>query len=116
MNITNSKQRAKLKSLAQKLDAIIQIGKNGVTDETIKVVSDAFNTKELIKIKKIDSSPIDQKEIAKILAEKTNSEIVQIIGSKIVLYKKNQDKKAKKIVIKKFQNNKEFKNNKIRRV
>ncbi|MBP0979641.1 MAG: YhbY family RNA-binding protein [Oscillospiraceae bacterium] len=100
MNITNSKQRAKLKSLAQKLDTIIQVGKNGVTDETIKVVSDAFNTKELIKIKKIETSPVDEKEIARILAEKTNSEIVQIIGSKIVLYKKNQDKKNNKKIIK----------------
>ena len=89
MNITNSKQRAKLK-----------VGKNGVTDETIKVVSDAFNTKELIKIKKIETSPVDEKEIARILAEKTNSEIVQIIGSKIVLYKKNQDKKNNKKIIK----------------
>ena len=95
MNIINSKHRAKLKSLAQKLDTIIQVGKNGVTDETIKVVSDAFNTKELIKIKKIESAPIDEKEIARILAEKTKSEIVQIIGSKIVLYKKN-NKKTKK--------------------
>ena len=85
----DSKQRAKLKSMAHDLEAIIQIGKNGVTDETIKVVGSAFNNKELIKIKIIESCPEEKQEIANKLATKTGSEVVQIIGSKIVLYKKN---------------------------
>lgn len=91
----DSKQRAKLKSQAHDLDAIIQIGKNGVTGETIKVVKNAFNNKELIKIKVIEGCPVDKKEVAVLLADNTASQVVQVIGSKIVLYKKNILKKKK---------------------
>ena len=93
----DSKQRAKLKSQAHDLDAIIQIGKNGVTSDTIKVVKDAFNNKELIKIKVIEGCTIDKKEVAVLLADNTSSQVVQVIGSKIVLYKKKNILKKKKI-------------------
>lgn len=101
----DSKQRAKLKSLAQNLDTIIQIGKNGVTEETIKVVMDAFNTRELIKIRTIESCPLENKDVAVILSEKTNSEVVQVIGSRIVLYKKKPVVKSKKKIINKIKLN-----------
>lgn len=97
----DSKQRAKLKSQANGLDTIIQIGKNGVTDETVKVVNNAFNTKELIKIRTIESCSCSSKEAALVIAEKTKSEVVYVIGSKVILYKKKPIKKSKKIIAKK---------------
>ncbi len=102
----DSKQRAKLKSQAINLNTIIQVGKNGITDETIKVVNNAFNTKELIKIRTIEACACASKDVAVIIAEKTKSEVVQVIGSKIILYKKMPVKKVKKTIFK----NKEFLN------
>ncbi len=95
----DSKQRAKLKSLAHDLDVIIQIGKNGVTDETVDVVASAFNTRELIKIKVIESCPENKNDVAVKLSQRTNSQVVQVIGSKIVLYKKSDKNKKNKTQI-----------------
>ena len=108
----DSKQRARLKSQAHDLDAIIQIGKNGVTTDTIKVVKDALNNKELIKIKVIEGCPIDKKEVAVLLADNTSSQVVQVIGSKIVLYKKNILKKKKIKHVKLSESKSEQKNHK----
>lgn len=85
-----SKQRAYLRSLAQNLTPIFQIGKNGVNDNQIKQISDALEARELIKINLLDSTPDDKHEIANELAEKTNSDVVQIIGKKITLYKRSE--------------------------
>lgn len=94
-----TKERARLKSMAHDIDSIIQIGKNGVTQETIKIVSDAFNNRELIKIKIQDACSMDKKDVANNLAEVTKSQVVQIIGSKVILYKKREEKKLKKFRI-----------------
>ena len=85
-----SKQRAYLRSLAQNLTPIFQIGKNGVNDNQIKQISDALEARELIKINLLDSTPDDKHEIANELAEKSNSDVVQIIGKKITLYKRSE--------------------------
>lgn len=92
----DSKQRAILRAQANKLEAIIQIGKNGITDDSVKVVNQAFSNKELIKIKVIENSPLSVMETAQNLGEKTKSEVVQVIGTKFVLYKKLSDKKNSK--------------------
>lgn len=86
-----SKQRAYLRSLAQNIDAIFQIGKNGINDNQIKQLIDALEARELIKITILDSTADDKQTIANELAEKTNSEVVQVIGKKITLYKRSKE-------------------------
>ena len=88
-----SKQRAYLMSLASTLDPVFQIGKSSLTPEVTKAVEECFNTHELIKIAVLKNCFDDPKEIAYMLAERTRSQVVQVIGKKIVLYKENKDNK-----------------------
>lgn len=93
-----SKQRAYLRSLAADYETIVMIGKNGMSSEIIKQTDDALTARELIKGKVlVETSPISPREAADELAENTGSEVVQVIGSKFVLYRKNQ--KEPKIVL-----------------
>ncbi len=86
-----SKQRAHLRSLAVDLDTILMVGKSGMSDEIIKQAVDAINKRELIKGKVlVESSPISPREAADEIAEKVGADVVQVIGSKFVLYKKNK--------------------------
>lgn len=87
-----SKQRAYLKGLAMNIEPIFQVGKGSVTPEYVTAVSEAFNTKELIKIAVLKNCMDDPREIADTLAGRTGSEVVQVIGKKIVLYKPDKDK------------------------
>ncbi len=82
-----SKQRSYLKSLAQKTEAIFQIGKNGLTPEVTEAVALALEARELVKISVLQNCLEDPKEMSNILAERTKSIVVQVIGKKIVLYK-----------------------------
>lgn len=91
----NSRQRAYLKSLASNLSPVFQIGKSTLTPEITEAVRECFNTHELIKITVLNNCTENPNEIAQILAERTGSLVVQVIGKKIVLYK--EDKKNKKI-------------------
>ncbi len=88
-----SKQRAYLKSLANNVDPIFQVGKSSLTPEVTEAVIESFNTRELIKISVLKNCIDDPKEIASILSDRTHSEIVMVIGKKIVLYKENKDHK-----------------------
>ena len=89
-----SKQRAYLKSLAMKMEPILQVGKGSVTPEFMASVSEALEARELIKISVLQNCLDDPREIAAVLAERTRSQVVQVIGKKIVLYKEGkQDKK-----------------------
>ena len=92
-----SKQRAYLKSLAMKLDPVINIGKGSVTPELITSVDEAIEKRELIKIGVLKNCLDDPKEMANVIAERTHSEVVQIIGKTIVLYRHN--KKDAKIIL-----------------
>lgn len=87
-----SKQRAYLMSLASNLQPIFQIGKASLTPKVTEAISESFNKKELIKIAVLKNCFDDPKEIAQILAERTHSQVVQVIGKKIVLYKPDKDK------------------------
>ena len=87
-----SKQRAHLKGLAMNIDPIFQVGKSSITPEYVEAVREAFNTRELIKISVLKNCLDDPKEIAQIVAERTGSTVVQVIGKKIVLYKPDKDK------------------------
>lgn len=92
-----SKQRAYLKGLAMNIDPIFQIGKSSVTPENVIAIEEAFNTRELIKISVLKNCFDDPKEIANVIAERTRSQVVQVIGKKIVLYR--PDKENPKIVL-----------------
>ena len=89
-----SKQRAYLKSLAMKMDAIIQLGKGGLTPENTKA-DEALAARELIKISVLQNCLEDPKEMAQVLAERTHSQVVQVIGKKIVLYREGKKEKKK---------------------
>jgi RNA-binding protein len=82
-----SKQRAYLRGLANKIDAIFQVGKNGISDNLIMQVNDALEARELIKLNVLETSPEDIQEIADTLSEATNSILVQTVGNKITLYR-----------------------------
>lgn len=88
-----SKQRAYLMKLASSLTPIFQIGKASLTPEVTEAVREAFNQKELIKVAVLKNCFDDPKEIAHVLAERTQSQVVQVIGKKIVLYKESKDHK-----------------------
>ncbi len=83
----NSKQRAKLRGLASKEDTIFQLGKEGITENFLKAVDTALTARELIKFRVLESAMVDRKEAANEIAEATNSEVVTVIGTKIVLYR-----------------------------
>ncbi len=84
-----SKQRATLKSIASTEDTILQVGKNGIVDTLVIQVSDALKAREIIKMKVLEGAMLSPAEAAAELAEKTKSEVVQVIGNKIVLFKRN---------------------------
>jgi len=90
-----TKQRAYLKSLAMNLDPILQIGKASMTPNMTKSISEALEARELIKISVLQNCADDPKELAQLIAERTRSQIVQVIGKKIVLYKEGKDDKKK---------------------
>lgn len=90
-----TKQRSFLKGLAMNIDPIYQIGKASITPEFTEGISEALEARELIKISVLKNCADDPKELAQILAERTGSQVVQVIGKKIVLYK--ESKKNKKI-------------------
>ncbi len=92
-----SKQRAYLKSLASTMDPLFQIGKGSVTPEVVEAISEAFNNRELLKIAVLKNCMDDPRAIAEVVAERTRSQVVQVIGKKIVLYK--PDKKNPKIIL-----------------
>ena len=84
-----SKQRAALKSIASTEDTILQVGKNGIVDTLVIQVSHALKAREIIKMKVLEGAMLSPAEAAAELAEKTKSEVVQVIGNKIVLFKRN---------------------------
>lgn len=95
-----SKQRAYLKSLAMNIDPIFNIGKSSLTDEILFAISEALEARELIKIGVLKNCLDDPKEIANAISLNTRSEVVQVIGKKIVLYKQADNKDKRKIVLK----------------
>ncbi|MCR5232718.1 MAG: ribosome assembly RNA-binding protein YhbY [Lachnospiraceae bacterium] len=94
-----SKQRAYLKSLASTMEPVVHIGKASVSPEVIASVDEAVNARELIKIGVLKNCADDPHVIAEIISERTHSQIVQVIGKKIVLYKPNRDKPAIKLPV-----------------
>ena len=96
-----SKQRAQLRGLANSLDTILQIGKDGIGENLIKQADDALEARELIKGRVLDNNiDYDARAAAEELAKATRSEVVQVIGTKFVLYRPSHKKDKKdKIVL-----------------
>ena len=90
-----SKQRSYLKGLAMTMDPIFQIGKSSVTPELTAAIAEALEARELIKITVLKNCLDDGRSIAEVLAERTRSEVVQVIGKKIVLYREGKNEKKK---------------------
>ncbi|MDE6567301.1 MAG: YhbY family RNA-binding protein [Lachnospiraceae bacterium] len=91
-----SKERAAFKTQAMQLDSIFQIGKSSLTPQMVDAIRDALKARELIKISVLKNCLDDPREIAQVLSERTGSEVIQVIGKKIVLYKKNYELEEKR--------------------
>ena len=94
-----SKQRAYLKGLAMNITPVLQIGKSGLTPEFTQSVSEALEARALIKIHVLINCADDGSEIAAMLSERTRSQVVQVIGRMIVLYKPAKEEKNRKIIL-----------------
>ena len=92
-----SKQRAQLRSLATNLDTIVHVGKDGIGDNLIKQADDALEARELIKGRVLENSLLTAREAAEELAVAARCEVVQVIGSKFVLYRMQHDRSKRKI-------------------
>jgi RNA-binding protein len=91
----NSKQRAYLRSLAVHIDTIFQIGKGGINENMTEQISNALEARELIKLRVLDNSEYSSREAAEEIAEIVNADVVQVVGTRFVLYR--ESKKHKKI-------------------
>lgn len=91
------KQRAQLRGIANGIDTIVHIGKDGITENLIKQANDALEARELIKCKVQENSLLTAREASEELAKQTRSECVQVIGTKFVLYRRHYDKTKRKI-------------------
>ena len=88
----DSKTRAKLRSLANPIDALLQVGKTGLGDALQKQVDDALTAREMIKLTVLETCPETPREMAAALAAATGAEVVQVVGRKVTLYRKNPEK------------------------
>ena len=93
-----SKQRAQLRALANPIETILQVGKSGVGEQLIKQVDDALTARELLKLRVLETAPGSVREIAEELAQATNADVVQTIGTRFVLYRRNNKKPVIELV------------------
>lgn len=88
-----SKQRAYLRSLANDMDTIFQVGKGGINHNMIEQISNALEARELIKLRVLENCELSSREAADRIAEETKSDVVQVIGSRFILYRESVDNK-----------------------
>lgn len=98
-----SKERAVLKAQAMIIDSIFQIGKSSLSPAQVEAIRSALQARELIKVSVLKNCGDDPAELAEVIAQRTGSQVVQVIGKKIVLYKKNAKREAKKISARKLE-------------
>ena len=91
------KQKRQLRALAHHLTPIFQVGKSEVNSEMVQGIRDALEKRELLKVSILQNCEEDKDEVAKVLSERTSSELVQVIGHTIVLYKQSSKEKYRKI-------------------
>lgn len=94
----NSRQRAQLRGLANSMETIFQVGKGGINDQLIKQVDEALEKRELIKLRVLETSPVTSREAADEIALAVKADVVQVIGSRFVLYRESKDNKTIKLV------------------
>ena len=94
-----SKQRAQLRGLANGIDTILIVGKEGIGDNLVKQANDALEARELIKGRVLESCMLTPREAAQALAPLTRSEVVQVIGTKFVLYRPSHNKEKKDTIV-----------------
>lgn len=87
----NSKQRAQLRSMANTMETIIQVGKLGINENLIKQTVDTLSARELIKMRVLENSPLTAREAAAELSAVCGADVVQVIGTRFVLYKANPE-------------------------
>ncbi len=92
-----SKQRAYLRGLANSMETILMVGKGGVSPDLLKQAEDALTARELIKCKVLETAPHSPRDTSTEVAQGVNAEVVQVIGTKFILYRRNQ--KDPKIVL-----------------
>ncbi len=90
----NSRQRAQLRGMANSYETIFQIGKGGINDQLIKQVGEALEARELIKLRVLETSPQPVKEAANEIAQSVGADVVQVIGSRFILYRESRDNKT----------------------
>jgi len=88
----NSRQRAFLRGMANDYECILYVGKGGLSDALVSQADGALKTRELIKGKALEASPLTSREAADQIAEATNAEVVQVIGRVFILYRRNDEK------------------------
>ncbi len=91
MNLT-SKERAKLRAIGNGIDALVRVGKDGMSSNIVESLNDALRTKELVKVKMLNNSEEDIKAVAAELAEKSGAELIHIMGKTILFFKENKEK------------------------
>ena len=94
-----SKQRAYLRKISATLDPIFQVGKSAVTPEITAAIDEALEKREIIKLHVLKNCFYEPKDIAEVLADRTRSNVVHVIGRKIVLYRPCKEEKDRKIIL-----------------
>ena len=95
----NSRQRAQLRGMANSYETIFQVGKGGINDQLIKQVDEALEARELIKLRVLETSGITSRMAADDIAPKVGADVVQVIGSRFIIYRPASQKENRKIVL-----------------
>ncbi|MGI6668869.1 MAG: ribosome assembly RNA-binding protein YhbY [Acetivibrionales bacterium] len=96
------KQRSYLRSLANNIEPIFQIGKGGIGDNMIKQFNDAFEARELVKATVLKNSGADAREVCEEIAARTGADIVQVIGNRFVLFKESKKHKEISEIVRRY--------------
>ena len=94
----NSRQRAQLRGMANSYETIFQVGKGGINEQLLKQIDEALEARELIKLRTLENSPETSRSAADEIAEKVGADVVQVIGSRFILYRESKDNKTIKLV------------------
>ncbi len=94
----NSRQRAQLRGMANGYETILHIGKGGMTEQVVSQADEALEKRELIKAKVLETCDVSARETAESIAEKIGADVVQVIGSKFILYRESKNNKTIKLV------------------
>ena len=94
----NSRQRAQLRAMANDMETILQVGKGGINENTVKQVNDALEARELIKLRILETCPTSVRETADELASSVGADVVQVIGTRFILYRESRNNKTIKLV------------------